>query len=341
MKAVVYERTGPPDVLQVREVEMPSPKKGEVIVKVAFSGVNPTDWKLRSGLTALGPLQFPQVVPNQDGSGTITAVGEGVDPNRVGQRVWIWEAAHQRPSGTAQEFTALPSDHAQELPDGVSFEVGASVGVPALTAHRCLTLAENGPRILDKGALEGFTVLVHGGAGAVGHAAIQLAHWAGARVITTVSSPEKAALATAAGADHIVNYKTQDVTNEISAIAKNGVDIVLEVAPIKNLELDRVLLRPNGTIAIYANDGDQLTIPIRASMAPNLNYRFIMLYTIPTEAKQHAITGVNKALRDDVLKVGEENGLPLHFFTLDQTREAHIAVEKGITGKVLIKVNDN
>jgi NADPH2:quinone reductase len=182
MRAVVYSEAGGPDVLRLVERPVPEPGPGEVRVRVRVSGVNPTDWKARRG-----ELAFPEVVPNQDGAGTIDGVGEGVDASRVGERVWVWEAAWQRPDGTAQEYVVLPERQAVRLPDGVSFDAGASLGIPALTAHRCLTLSELGPSRLAPGALAAQTILVAGGAGAVGHAEIQLARWAGARVITTVS----------------------------------------------------------------------------------------------------------------------------------------------------------
>ena len=193
MRAVVYSKTGGPDVLHLVERPVREPGAGEVRVRVQVSGVNPTDWKARRGAHEGEELPFPEVVPNQDGAGTIDAVGTGVAADRVGEPVWLWEAAWERAEGTAQEFVVLPGSQAVPLPDGVSFDVGASLGIPALTAHRCLTVSDLGPRRLEPGALAGQTVLVAGGAGAVGHAAIQLARWAGARVISTVSSDQKAA----------------------------------------------------------------------------------------------------------------------------------------------------
>src|SRR6478752_10179979 len=181
MRAVVYSQTGEPDVLHLTERPVPEPGPGEVRVRVSVSGVNPTDWKGRRG-GAAGEMVDPAQVPNQDGAGTVDAVGEGVDPARVGERVWLWEAAWERADGTAQEYLVLPDRQAVRLPEAVSFDVGASLGIPALTAHRCLTVSEVGPRRLAPGALAAQTVLVAGGAGAVGHAAIQLARWAGARV---------------------------------------------------------------------------------------------------------------------------------------------------------------
>ncbi|MGH2718944.1 MAG: alcohol dehydrogenase catalytic domain-containing protein, partial [Actinomycetota bacterium] len=187
MKAVIYRVTGGPDVLKLVDRLAPAPAAGEVLVQVAVSGVNPTDYKSRRGSAPGQSLPYPEVVPNQDGAGTIVGAGPGVEPDRVGQRVWVWEAAWQRANGTAQQLLALPTSQAMTLPPGASFDLGASLGIPALTAHRCLTVAEDGPNQLAPGALKERSVLVAGGAGAVGHAAIQLARWAGAKVIATVS----------------------------------------------------------------------------------------------------------------------------------------------------------
>jgi NADPH2:quinone reductase len=227
MKAIVYRSTGGPDVLELVERPIPEPGPGEVRVRVRMSGVNPTDWKARRG--SRGGTEGVAQVPNQDGAGVVDAAGEGVDrAARVGRRVWIWEAAWQRPEGTAQEYVTLPLRLAVPMPDDLSFELGASLGIPALTAHRCLTLAEGGPERLAPGALAGRTVLVAGGAGAVGNAAIQLARWAGATVLSTVSGPEKAALARAAGAQHVVNYRAGETAAAIRALAPGGVDALAQ-----------------------------------------------------------------------------------------------------------------
>lgn len=333
MKAIVYARPGDPDVLQLVERPVPEPGEGEVRVRVAVSGVNPTDWKSRRG-----ELPFPEVVPNQDGAGTIDAVGPGVDPARVGERVWLWEAAWQRASGTAQEYVALPERQAVPLPSELSFDAGASLGIPALTAHRCLTLSAVGPSRLYPRALTGRTVLVAGGAGAVGHAAIQLARWAGARVIATVSSDEKAELARAAGAGTVVNYRAPDAADEIRGEAPDGVDVVVEVAPAANAELDAAVLAPNATVAVYAAEprGVDLQLSVRALMGRNIRYEFLLVYTVSQEAKEHAVADVSAAAAAGVLPVGEEAGLPLHRFPLAETAAAQAAVEAGAVGKVLI-----
>ena len=339
MRAVVYSHTGGPEVLHLVERPVPNPAPGEVRVQVRVSGVNPTDWKARRGGREPAPLPFPEIVPNQDGSGTIDAIGEGVPEDRVGERVWLWEAAWQRADGTAQEFVVLPAAQAVRLSDNASFDLGASLGIPALTAHRCLTVAELGPRKLEPGALRGQTVLVAGGAGAVGHAAIQLARWAGARVISTVSGDEKARLARAAGSEHVLNYRERDAAAEIRALAPDGVDVVVEVAPSANAALDAAMLASNGTVAAYASEGDtRLELGVRALMSRNLRYQFVLVYTVSAAAKNQAVVDVAAAVAEGALPVGEDAGLPLHRFPLEETADAHAAVERGVVGKVLIDV---
>src|SRR3954452_2659053 len=209
MRAVVYSELGDSSVLQVVERDLPTPHWGQVRVKLAVAGVNPTDWKFRAGSTA-SSMPFDEVVPGQDGAGVVDDVGNGVTGVAVGDRVWVFLAQHDRPLGTAARYPVVPAERAVALPASMSYDVVASLGVPAMTAHRCLTVHEDGPTRLEKGALEGRTVLVTGGAGAVGHAAVQLATWAGATVVATVSGDEKAALARAAGAHHAVNYREND-----------------------------------------------------------------------------------------------------------------------------------
>jgi NADPH2:quinone reductase len=298
MRAVIYSQPGEPEVLRVVERPVPEPGPGEVRAAVRVSGVNPTDWKARRGSRGGGQLPFPEVVPNQDGAGTIDAVGDGVDPSRIGERVWLWEAAWQRADGTAQEHVVLPERQAVRLPDGVSFDVGASLGIPALTAHRCLTVSEQGPPRLAPGALGGQTILVAGGAGAVGHAAIQLARWGGARVISTVSSDEKAKLALAAGANHVVDYRSSDAADQIRGLAPDGVDIVVEVAPAANAAVDAAVLASNGTVAVYATDGgSELDLSVGELMSRNIRYQFVLVYTVPPEVKDRAVADVAQAAR--------------------------------------------
>jgi NADPH2:quinone reductase len=340
MRAVVYTETGGPDVLSVVDKPAREPGPGEVRVRIYRSGINPTDWKSRSGSTAGAPVDPPQT-PNQDGAGVVDAVGQGVENALFGLRVWIWEAAYQRPEGTAQEQALVPARHVVTLPDSASFDLGASLGVPFVTAHRCLTVAETGPERLGPGALSGRTILVAGGAGAVGNAAIQLARWSDARVLTTVSSAEKAQLAAAAGADHVINYRETDVAAEVRRIAPHGVDSIVEVSPAANAALDADVLAPNGSVAIYANNGgSEFTVQIRAGMTTNARWQFVLLYTAPAAAKARAIEDIAAAVLDGVVRVGREAGLPLLHFPLEQAADAHAAVEGGAVGKVLIDVAD-
>ncbi len=219
-----YSRHGDPDVLTLVDRPVPEAGPGEVRLRVHRSGVNPTDWKSRRGTSLSGSpgVVEPPQVPGQDGSGIVDAVGAGVDSALVGARAWVWEAAFQRTQGTAQEFAVVPARHVVPLPDTASFDLGAALGIPFLTAHRCLTVAQDGPRRLGPGALQDRMVLVAGGAGAVGNAAIQLARWSDAVVISTVSTPAKAQAAVAARADHVIDYRRRDVVGEVRKLAPHG-----------------------------------------------------------------------------------------------------------------------
>jgi NADPH2:quinone reductase len=339
VKSVVYSRTGGPSVLQLVDRDLTEPGPGEVRVHIVVSGVNPTDWKSRLGSGDGAAPPFPEVTPNQDGAGVVDALGEGVENLTVGDRVWVYLAGHQRPTGTAQEYTNLPAGRVVRLPAGTSFDVGASLGVPAMTAHRALTVSEDGPTRLHPGALAGKVALVAGGAGAVGHAAIQLAHWAGATVITTISGPAKAALATVAGADHVINYRDEDAATAIRKVAPEGVDLVVEVAIAANSQLNIDVVKPRGSVAIYANDGGgEFTVPIRPNMIKNLRYQFVLLYSVGDVALAAAVEDITLALVDEALPVGENAGLPLLRFPLANTADAHQAVQDGAVGKVLIDV---
>jgi NADPH:quinone reductase len=320
MKAALYRRTGPAaEVLRVEEIDRPQPGPGEVLVRVRASGINPTDYKARAGLTPR-PVEGFQI-PHQDGAGIIEAVGPGVDPARVGERVWLYLAAAGRRWGTAAEWTVVPERQAVPLPDGASFELGASLGVPAVTADYCL---------FSDGPVDGQTVLVAGGAGAVGHFAIELAKRAGARVVTTVSSAEKAALAEKAGADLVVNYRLAGVVEQIRAFAP-AVDRVIEVALGANLALDLALARPGATIVAYAAEAADPVLPVRACMTANVILRFVLLYGIPAAARERAAADITAALA-----AGELSGLPVHKFPLDEIAAAHEAAEAGVTGKIIV-----
>ena len=320
MKAALYETPGPArKVLKVTEVERPEPGPGEVRVRVHVSGVNPTDVKARSGATPR-PIDGFQI-PHHDGAGVIDAVGAGVDPARVGQRVWVWFAAAGRKWGTAAEWTVVPDRQAVPLPDGVDMELGASLGVPAMTAHRCL---------FADGPVAGKAVLVAGGAGAVAHFAIELAKRDSARVAATVSSPEKAELASKAGADLVVNYREADVAAQVRPFSAR-VDRVIEVALGANLETDLALSGPETVIVTYAAEPSDPVLPVRACMTANVTLRFILLYGVPTAALNQAVADITAALR-----AGDLTALPVHRFPLDDIAAAHEAVENGVLGKVLV-----
>jgi NADPH:quinone reductase len=320
MLAAVYGDAKGSTDLQVQEVDTPPPGPGEVRVRIAISGVNPTDWKARKrGQSTPGQL----TVPNQDGAGVIDAVGSGVSPDRIGERVWVLLAAHNS-WGTAAEYTVVPAGNAIPLPDEASFELGASLGVPAVTAAYCLSA---------DGPVAGQTVLISGGAGAVGHAAIELARFERAgHVVATVSSAEKAELARQAGAQTVVNYRDDDVVEQIRAAVPHGIDQFVEVALDQNLELDLAVAAPQAVITSYAADESSVAeVPVRQLMAPNLTLRFMLLYTLPQQQLRAAIERTTEALAAGALTT-----LPLHRFSLEQIAGAHDAVEEGAVGKVII-----
>ena len=334
MRAVVYTQTGPSNVLSFVERPDPVPGAGEVLVRVVRAGVNPTDWKLRAGMMT----GHDEVAPGQDGAGVVEAVGDGVEHVAIGDRVWLVLAQHGRPYGTAADLTVQPAERVQPLPDNADFDLGASLGVPAVTAHRALTSGDAARR-LGPGTLHGTTVLVAGGAGAVGNAAIQLACWSGATVVTTVSSPRKAVLARAAGAHHVVDYRTEDVVARVRQIAPDGVDLIVEVAPAQNLALDLEVIAVGGTIAYYANNGgNEATLPLRPSFTKNVRLQGVLLYALAADQLAAATLDVTAAVAAGALRVGADAGLQLHHFQLADTAAAHDAVEAGIVGKVLIDV---
>jgi NADPH2:quinone reductase len=340
MRAIVYSEKGHSSVMRLVERPVPEPGPGQVRVRIMRSGVNPTDWKARAGVAA--PMDFAEVTPGQDGAGVVDALGDGVPGLAVGDRVWLYLGQHGLPYGTAAEYSVLDWRRAVRLPgslsDDVAFDLGASLGVPAVTAHRALT---SGPRTarLGPGSMTGQTALVHGGAGAVGNAAIQLAVWSGATVITTISSHEKAALATAAGAHHIVNYRDTDAAAAIRAVAPDGVDLIVEVSPARNNEPDVAVARNGATIAVYANNGgDTFSVNVRQTFFLNLRYQFLLLYTLDPALLAVAAQDVTAAVAAGALRVGKEAGVPLHHYPLTATRAAHDAVEHGAVGKVLIDV---
>ena len=323
MRAAFYAQSGSAaEVIRIGEVETPRPGPGEVRVRVRYSGVNPTDWKSRSGATA-GPVDGYQI-PHHDGVGVIDEIGSGVDPGRIGERVWLWMAAAGRRWGTAAEWTVVPSAQAVRLPDGASDELGAALGVPALTAHRCLVW-DGSPR--------GGSVLVAGGAGAVGHFAIQLAKWMGARVATTVSGPDKADLAAAAGADLVVNYRQSGALDELRRCAA-VMDRIVEVNLGHNLAMDLALCGPQSVIVTYAASGPDPELPVRACMTANATLRFMLLYSVPRAALEAGVRDIT-----DAITAGALSELPVHRYPLERCAEAQDAVESGAVGKVLLDLS--
>lgn len=330
MKAVYYEKKGPAaQVLKLGEVPDLEPGPGEVRVKVHFSAVNPSDTKMRGGWDGSMEMPFPRITPHQDGSGVIDRVGAGVPHARVGERVWIYEAQRGRPFGTAAEHVTVPAENAVTLPEQASFEAGACLAIPGMTAHRCLFM---------DGGIQGQTVLVAGGAGAVGYAAVQLAKWGGARVITTVSRPEQEALAREAGADLVINRKRTDVAGRIRHFTRGeGVDRVVEVAFEENFDLDRAVLKANGVISTYSSGaaGSAPRIPFTPVMRQGLTVHFVLVYVMPREAHRAAARDVNAAL-----EAGRYHPHVGRTYRLDETAAAHDAQESGqIVGKILVVVN--
>ena len=335
MRAAVFNETGSADVLQIVDREVPPVGPGEVRVRVVLSAVNPTDTGTRAGRGVPDGVAPPRV-PNQDGSGVVDAVGDAVTGLAAGDRVWLWDAGYGRANGTAQEFVVLPRRQVVRMNDDVPFEVGADLGIPALTAHRCLTLASDGPARLGPGALAGRTVLVAGGAGAVGNAAIQLAKWAGAYVLTTVSSKEKADLASAAGADAVINYREEDVAARIKEHSRTGPQIIVEVNTA-NLDLDLDVIAPGGNVAIYV--GGKFSVPSFKAMVKNVSLDFVLTYTTSVDEKDAAVASVAEAVNDGAFRVGEEAGLPIVRFPFERIAAAHEAVEQHVTGKVVIEIS--
>lgn len=326
MKAVFYEKVGPArEVLQLGDLPTPQPAAGEVRVRIQWSGVNPSDVKSRMGLRSKD-LAFPRIIPHSDGAGVIDAVGEGVPKERIGQRVWTWNAAWGRPHGTACEQVCLPQDQAVPLPDTVSGEAGACLGIPALTALHA---------VLMDGGVAGKTVLVAGGAGAVGHYAVQMAGQLGAaRVLATVSTPEKAVLAREAGADDVVFYKTEPLADRVLSLTGGvGVDRVIELDLAANAEANLRMLRPGGDCVVYGSGAPTMQLPFFPLIARNLQLRFFIVYHLAPADRVRAVQTLTRMLQRGALRHNVAARLPLA-----ESAAAHELVESGrAAGNVVVE----
>lgn len=324
MKAAYYERNGTArDVLRVGEIETPPVGAGEVRVKLAASGVNPSDVKSRLGATR--KIAWPRVIPHSDGAGVIEDVGDGVPRARVGERVWVWNGQWKRAFGTAADTIVLPAAQAVPLPERVSFQEGACLGIPAMTACHAVTLA---------GPAHGGTLLISGGAGAVSQYAIQFAKAQGATVITTVSSADKATAAREAGADHIIDYKREDIGERVTQLTdRRGVDAVIEMDLSANARLLPGVLRPKGSVVVYGT-GPEATIPAFFCLTSSIRLQFFLVYELDAAERARAVGAVGRALSNGTL----HNRVAQPTFTLDDIAAAHEAVERGTIGNVVLKI---
>ena len=340
MRAATFTKTGTArDVLTVIDVPTPEPAAGEVRVKMATSGPNPSDVKRRGAAPAGKPAEFPLVIPHSDGAGIIDAVGTGVDESRIGERVWTLNAAFKRPFGTAAEYCVLPTAFAIQLPDSIDFTVGACLGIPALTAYHAINLDRDasGAQVSSRAEsrdshLAGQTLLIQGGTGAVGFYAIQFAKLAGATVIATVSSDEKADRARSAGADHVINYRTEDRKARVAEITGGaGVDRIIEVDLKANAMTYPDLLREHGKAVVYGSGAGTIEIP--SFIPTSTTLEFILVYTLSDEQRAKYIPELTAILAAGQLKhaIGQQ-------FPLDQIVEAHEAVEAGAFGNVIVTI---
>jgi NADPH:quinone reductase len=326
VKAAWYERNGPAkEVLTIGEMPDPKPGPGEVRVRMECSGLNPSDVKRREGSRGQA-IEFPRVIPNSDGAGVVDALGSQTNKELLGKRVWVWNAQWGRAFGTCAEYCVLPEAQVSELPKGVEFAAGACLGIPAMTAHQAL---------FSDGDLKNKSVLVTGGAGAVGHYAIQMAKWGGARVAATVSSEEKAKLAREAGADLVINYKSEDVAKKVLEFSPGGVERVIEVDFGANLPVNLKAVKLNGTIASYASMGEpEPRIPFYAMMRRGIAIDLVFVYMMKPEERAKAVRDLGILLKENRLK---HNLGPR--FRLDDLVAAHQAQESGtVVGNIVIDV---
>jgi len=324
MRAAYYEANGSArEVLRVGELTTQQAGPGEVRVKLATSGVNPSDVKARQGSRKIA---WPQLVPHSDGAGVIDQTGDGVDKSRIGERVWVWNGQWKRAFGTAAEYIALPAAMAVKLPEKTSFEAGACLGIPAMTAIHAVTLAN---------AAKGTTLLIAGGAGAVSQYVIQFAKAQGATVITTVSSPEKAKVAQETGADHAIDYKRDNVGERVMQITdKRGVDAVIEMDIAANAKLLPSVLRPKGSVVIYGTGAAEATIPASFCLVNSIRLQFFLVYELDALERSRAVAAINRALEQGKLI----NRVSRPIFKLADAVAAHEAVEKGTIGNVIVTI---
>ena len=327
MRSIVYSKFGPAkEVLEEKDVQMPSPAEGEVLVEIKFSGANPSDAKSRAGgRPGVTKPQFDQIIPNSDGSGVITSVGQGVERERVGQRVWIWNGQWQRPNGTAAEYISLPSEQAVSMPDNMSFETGACLGIPGLTAAYCT---------LGDGLLKGKTVFISGGAGAVGHNCIQLAKWSGAKVIATGSKARFDHISNA-GADHILDYRDPNLVETVLQLSPGGVDRAIEVEFGENVNILHQITKPNGSISLFGGAKNMNpTFPFGPYLFKALKINIALIYILPKEDRDEAIKFLHDAHEDGALKLAIGK-----IFALEDCADAHDAtLTSGRKGSVLIRI---
>jgi len=326
MKAAWYEQQGKAnEVLHIGEMSIPEVKADEVLIRLYASGINPSDVKKRQGIREV--MQYPRIIPHSDGAGIIEKVGSGVSPDCIGQRVWVYNARLGRAFGTAAEFVSLPACLAVPLPANTSFDIGACLGIPAFTAHRC---------VFGNGSIKDKIVLITGGAGSVGYYAIQFAKWGGATVITTVSNHEKAECAKNAGADYIINYRNENVIDNIKKITSNkGVDHIVDVDFGGNLKTIQEIVALNGFIAAYASEGNlNPVLPFYQLLFKGVTLSMVNVYELPDKAREQAINDIYSALECDILKpiISDQ-------FHLDEIVSAHEVVEKGAKiGNIILKL---
>ncbi|MFA6265863.1 MAG: NADPH:quinone reductase [Pseudolabrys sp.] len=322
MRACYYDDIGAAQaVLHIADMPTPACGAGEVRVKLATSGVNPSDVKTRGGRKSV----FPRIIPHSDGAGVIDQVGDGVDKKRIGERVWIWNGQWKRPFGTAADYIALPAAQAVPLPDAVTFAEGACLGIPAMTAFHAV----------ERAMTSGKTLLISGGAGAVSQYAIQFAKMRGATVLTTISSPEKAKVAREAGADHAIDYKTEDVGERVMALTdKRGVDAVIELNITANAKLLPAVLRAKGSVIVYGIGGPEAALPAQFCLSNSITVQFFLVYELDGAERASAVAGITAALKGGHLV----NRVDARTFSLGDTAAAHEAVEQGAIGNVVVTI---